>query len=58
LIATQAQTNFIGRTCTSLDGKVGIGDLSTHNANQVAMAFGECALGLQRIFETADANNW
>ena len=58
LIAAQAQTNFVGGTGTSLDRKVGVGDLSTHNSDEVALTFGECALGLQRIFETANTNDW
>ena len=57
LIAAQAQTNFVGGTGTSLDCKVGVGDLSTHNSDEVALTFGECTLGLQRIFETANADN-
>jgi hypothetical protein len=48
LIAAQAQTNFVGGTGTSLDCKVGVGDLSTHNSDEIALTFGERALGLKR----------
>ncbi|CAB4786606.1 unannotated protein [freshwater metagenome] len=39
LIATEAQTNIVGRSGTGFRGEVGIGDLPTHNTHQITVPF-------------------
>jgi hypothetical protein len=57
LVARQAQADVVGRAGFGLRGEVGIGNLTANDADQVAMALGQCSFGLQRVLEAADAND-
>ena len=57
LIAAQAQTCFVARPGAGLCREVGIGDLTAHNAHEIAVALGQGSLGLQRILEAPDTHH-
>ena len=57
LVAREAQPDLLGGARPGLGGEVGVGDLAAHDADEIAMALGECPLGLQRILEPSDAHD-
>ena len=58
LVARQAQPDLLAGPGPCLGREVGVGDLPAHDADEVAVALGEGPLGLQRVFEPADADDW
>ena len=56
LVARQAQAGLVGGAGAGLGREVGVGDLSAHHADEIAVAFGERPFGLQRILEATDAD--
>src|SRR4029079_2965382 len=42
---------------TGLGGEIGVGDLTTYDADEVAMTFGERPFGLQGILEATDTDH-
>ncbi len=48
LVARETQAHLVGGARAGLHGEVGVGDLAAHDADEVAVALGQCPLGLQR----------
>ena len=57
LIATEAQTNIVGRSGTGFGGEVGIGNLPAHNTHQITVPFSQCTFGLQWILESSNTDD-
>ncbi len=57
LVARQAQADLVGGTRPRLGGELGVGDLPAHDADEVAVAFGQRAFGLERVLEATDAHH-
>ncbi len=51
LVARETQAHLVRGACAGLQGEVRVGDLATHDADQVTVTLRQCPLGLQRVLE-------
>ena len=57
LVAAQTEADLVGGAFASLRREVGVGDLTAHDADEVAVTLLDGALGLQRVLEPAHAHH-
>ena len=57
LVTAQTQANIVGCSCTCFSCKIGVGYLSAHHSDEIAVAIGQCTLCLKRVFEATNSND-